>query len=71
MIFGVARGLVALVFFVMLINMTLKPEQIPNQIADAKVFPSLNSAALYISSNAPRIAENVEMVLPEGEEQVN
>lgn len=71
MIFGVARGLVALVFFVMLINMTLKPEQVPSQIADAKVFPVLHGAASYISSNAPRIAENVEMVLPEGEEQAN
>ena len=71
MIFGVARGLVALVFFVMLINMMLKPEQIPSQIADAKLFPMLNGAAEYISSNAPRIAENVEAVLPEGTEQAN
>lgn len=71
MVFGVARGLVALVFFVMLVNMTLKPEQIPSQIADAKLFPMLNGAAEYITSNAPRIAENVEVVLPEDADQSN
>lgn len=69
MIFGFARGVVALVFFVMLINMMLKPEQIPAQITDAKLFPMLNGAAEYISSNAPRLAENVEAVLPDTAEQ--
>ena len=70
-VFGVARAWLVLVFAVLLMKLVLKPEQIPSQIADAKVYPMLNGAADYVISNAPRIANNVRVVLPEPEEQAN
>ncbi len=70
-VFGVARAWLVLVFAVLLMKLVLKQEQFPPQIADAKVYPLLNGAADYVISNAPRIANNVKVVLPEAEEQAN
>lgn len=70
-VFGIARAWLVLVFAVLLMKLVLKPEQFPSQIADAKVYPMLNGAADYVISNAPRIADNVKVVLPEPSEQAN
>lgn len=70
-IFGIARAALVLVFAVLLLKLVLKPEQIPAQIADARVYPVLDSAAEYFISNAPKLAENVKVVLPEAAEQAN
>ena len=71
LIFGIARAWLVLVFAVLLMKLVLKQEQIPSQIADAKVYPILNVSADYVISNAPRIANNVKVVLPDNAEQAN
>jgi len=70
-IFGIARAWLVLVFAVLLLKLVLKPEQIPSQIVDASVYPILDSAADYVISSAPKLAENVKVVLPEAPEQAN
>ena len=68
LVFGVARGVIAMVFFVLLLQMALPSERIPSWIGEARLYPSLASAARAINSNVPRIAENVSNVVPDAPE---
>lgn len=69
--FGVARGGVAVVFFVYLIQLGVEDDRIPETIANARTYPFFASGAEYVSENAPRIAEDVSEALPEAPEPDN
>jgi len=64
LVFGVARGVVAMIFFVLLVQLALPNEKIPDWIQDGRLYGPLATAADYVHSNAPRIAENAETALP-------
>lgn len=64
LIFGVVRGVIAMIFFVLLVQLALPAEKIPPWIQDGRLYGPLATAADYVHSNAPRIAENAETVLP-------
>ncbi|MEO1568578.1 MAG: CvpA family protein [Pseudomonadota bacterium] len=59
LVFGIARGAVAIVFFVYVLQLGLEQDRIPEWIADARTYPLFASAADYVHANAPRIAEDV------------
>lgn len=62
--FGIARGAVAIVFFVYVLQLGLDSDHIPEWIADARTYPYFSNAADYVHANAPRIAEDVSESLP-------
>jgi len=62
--FGVARGAVAIVFFVYVLQLGVARDKIPEWIADARTYPYFASAADYVHENAPRIAEDVTEAVP-------
>ncbi len=57
--FGLARGGVAMVFFVFLIQLGIEEERIPQWIADGSTYPYFEDAAEYMNANIPRLAYNV------------
>ncbi|MEO0465601.1 MAG: CvpA family protein [Pseudomonadota bacterium] len=71
LIFGIARGGVAVVFFVYLVQLGMDQDRIPTWIADARTYPFFASAADYVNENAPRIAEDMREALPETPEPDN
>ena len=71
LVFGVARGAVAVVFFVYLIQLGMDQDRIPDWISEARTYPYFASAAEYVNDNAPRIAEDVREALPETPEADN
>lgn len=62
--FGIARGAVAIVFFVYVLQLGVARDKIPEWIADARTYPYFASAADYVHENAPRIAEDVTEAVP-------
>ena len=70
-IFGIARGGVAVVFFVYLIQLGMDEDRIPEWIAEARTYPVFSNAADYVNENAPRIAEDMREALPETPEADN
>ncbi|MEM0984776.1 MAG: CvpA family protein [Pseudomonadota bacterium] len=62
--FGLARGAVAIVFFVYVLQLGIARDQIPEWIADARTYPYFANAADYVHENAPRIAEDVNEAVP-------
>lgn len=62
--FGVARGAVAIIFFVYLIQLGMEEDRIPGWIAEARTYPYFASAASYVNENAPRLAEDVREAVP-------
>lgn len=63
--FGLARGAVAVVFFVYLIQLGMDEDRIPEWISSARTYPVFASGADYISANAPRMAEDLREALPD------
>ncbi len=63
--FGVARGAVAIVFFVFLLRLGLEDDRIPEWIAQARTYPYFAEASDYLRENAPRIAEDARIALPD------
>lgn len=66
-VFGAARGAIAVVFFVLLLGLALTPDDIPGWIKDARTYPVFQRAAAYVQVNAPRIADDVRETLPVAE----
>lgn len=60
LVFGMIRGFVAVTFFVLLLQNGLSADKVPPWIADAVTYPHFEAAAAIVSSNAPKIAEEVE-----------
>ncbi len=58
--FGVARGLVAMVFAVLLITQAVDADDVPAWIAEARLFPYLSGGADALRGAAPGIAGQVE-----------
>lgn len=65
LVFGAARGVVAMIFFVLLMNNSIEEDRIPGWIAKAASYPYFQSTASLLNSNAPRIAEDIQDNLPD------
>ena len=65
LVFGAARGVVAMVFFVLLMNNSIEEDRIPGWIAKAASYPHFQSAASVLNASAPRIAEDIQDNLPD------
>lgn len=63
--FGIARGVVAVIFFVYLVQLLVEEDRIPPWIAEASTYPYFAGAAEYVHANAPRIAEDMREAVPE------
>lgn len=62
-VFGAARGLIAMTFFVLLLNNSLSNDKVPEWIANGASYPFFERAASIVNSNAPRIADESDDVL--------
>ncbi len=62
--FGIVRGLVAMVFAVLLIKLALPADRIPGWIIDARLYPALATAAEAVQTGAPQIAGQAGAALP-------
>ncbi|KCZ93716.1 CvpA family protein [Hyphomonas johnsonii] len=62
--FGVARGIIALVFFVVLLHLALDESRIPAFIQNAAVYPALSSVADYVNENATKVGQDARTALP-------
>ncbi|MEL7451779.1 MAG: CvpA family protein [Pseudomonadota bacterium] len=60
LLFGAARGVVAMVFFTVLLNNGVATDKVPSWIAEAATYPYFEQAASAVNANAPRIAGNAE-----------
>lgn len=60
LVFGVARGGIAVVFFVYLLQLGVEEDRVPEWISGARTYPYFAQAADYVNENAPRIAEDVQ-----------
>lgn len=56
-LFGFARGGVVLIFFVYLLNLGLKQDQIPEFVTQARTYPLIAAGANYLGERAPELAE--------------
>ncbi|MEL6664784.1 MAG: CvpA family protein [Pseudomonadota bacterium] len=56
-LFGFARGGVVLIFFVYLLNLGLKQDQIPEFVTQARTYPLISAGANYLGERAPELAE--------------
>lgn len=63
--FGVARGGVAVVFFVYLLQLGMDRDRIPEWISAAQTYPFFANAADYVNENAPKLAQDMREALPE------
>lgn len=64
LVFGAARGIVALVFFLVLVNIFLEEERIPGYIQDGFTYPILRDLSHYVSANADKVAADEVPGLP-------
>ena len=62
--FGVARGFVALVFFVVLLHLALDENRVPGFIQNAACYPVLSNVADYVNENATKVGREVQTALP-------
>lgn len=62
--FGIARGGVAMVFFVYLLQLGLEADRIPEEISGARTYPYFANAANYIQEYAPELAEEARNSQP-------
>lgn len=68
LVFGFARGVIALVFFLVLVNIFLEEERIPGYIQDGFTYPILREMTQYVNTNANKVAADVNPGLPTGPE---
>ncbi len=64
LIFGAARGIIALVFFLVLVNIFLEEERVPGYIQDGFTYPILRGMSQYVDTNANKVAADVTPALP-------
>lgn len=57
-LFGLARGLVVIVAFVLVVNIALPQERIPRWIAEARLYPIFAKWAEATRAYAPRLADS-------------
>ncbi|MEM1104949.1 MAG: CvpA family protein [Pseudomonadota bacterium] len=69
--FGVARGYAAVLFGVVILQLGIDADNLPQEVRGAMLYPPLSSHADYIIENAPRLAEYGEEALPPGREADN
>jgi membrane protein required for colicin V production len=62
--FGVARGFVALVFFVVLLHLALDENRVPRFIQNAACYPVLSNVADYVNEKATKVGREVQTTLP-------
>lgn len=66
--FGVLRGFVALVFFVVLLGLVLEENRIPGFIRDGLAYPQLRNLADYVNVEAAKVGKEVQEPLSSAEE---
>ena len=62
--FRIARGAIALVFFVVLLHLALDESRVPGFIQNAACYPLLSSVADYVNENATKVGQDVHSTLP-------
>jgi membrane protein required for colicin V production len=62
--FGTLRGVAALVFFALVLNLGMEENKVPGFIQEASVYPYLQSAAQSISRNGEKVAKDMVEALP-------
>ncbi|MEZ5998930.1 MAG: CvpA family protein [Hyphomonas sp.] len=67
-VFGVLRGFVALVFFVVLLGLVLEENRIPGFIQNGMTYPPLRKMADYVNIEAAKVGKEVQESLPSEEE---
>ncbi|HPE49179.1 MAG TPA: CvpA family protein [Hyphomonas sp.] len=66
--FGILRGLVALVFFVVLLGLVLDENRVPGFIQNGVTYPPLRQMADYVNVEAGKVGKDVQESLPKEEE---
>ena len=66
--FGVLRGFVALVFFVVLLGLVLEEGRVPGFIQNGMTYPPLRNLADYVNVEAAKVGKEVQDPLPSDEE---
>ncbi|MEL6568800.1 MAG: CvpA family protein [Pseudomonadota bacterium] len=69
--FGLARGYAAVLFGVVILQLGVDADNLPEDVREAMLYPSLSSHADYIIENAPRLAEYGAEALPDAAEPDN
>ena len=64
LVFGVARGAVALVFFAVLVNLALDESRVPGFIRNSMTYPPLSEMADYVNVEATKVGKDVQAALP-------
>ncbi|MEQ8300482.1 MAG: CvpA family protein [Hyphomonas sp.] len=64
LVFGIARGIIALVFFVVLLHLALDESRVPAFIQNAACYPALSSVADYVNENATKVGQDAQTALP-------
>lgn len=63
-VFGVLRGFVALVFFVVILGLVLEENRIPSFIQNGLTYPALREVADYVNIEAAKVGKEVQEGLP-------
>ncbi len=66
--FGVLRGVVALVFFTVLLNLVLDESRVPSFIQSGMSYPILKDMADYVNVEAAKVGEDAQQALPSAPE---
>jgi membrane protein required for colicin V production len=67
-VFGVLRGFVALVFFVVLLGLVLEQSRIPSFIQNGITYPPLRNLADFVNVEAAKVGKEVQAPLSSEEE---
>ena len=64
LVFGAARGFIAMVFFVVLLNQLLAKDRTPEWITQSFTYPYFADVSDYILRNAPKVTRHDHETLP-------
>ena len=64
LVFGVARGAIALIFFVVLLDLALDENRIPDFIRTSMTYPALREVAEYVNDEASKVGKDMQAALP-------
>jgi len=67
LLFGAARGVVAVIAFVLVVNLALPEERVPPWIAEGRLYPYFADWAQQVRDFAPRLADQAADLVPEGD----
>jgi membrane protein required for colicin V production len=69
LIFGAIRGVVALIFLAVLLNVAMEPDRMPPFIKDSATYPVFDRAAQFVTRSAENAGSNAASAAPaDGEE---